>query len=64
MSANLNLIQGPLVETDLWDQAFEPFEGEHYEFPRRVIAGLGTPRIFPTERRMGTFVDNRSLISS
>jgi hypothetical protein len=27
---NLNLIQGPLVETDLWEQAFEPFEGEHY----------------------------------
>jgi hypothetical protein len=27
---NLNSIQGPLVETDLWEQAFEPFEGEHY----------------------------------
>jgi hypothetical protein len=27
---NLNSIQGPLVDTDLWEQAFEPFEGEHY----------------------------------
>ncbi len=23
-------IPGPLVERDLWEQAFEPFEGEHY----------------------------------
>lgn len=27
---NQNPIQDPLVETDLWEQAFEPFEGEHY----------------------------------
>jgi hypothetical protein len=23
-------IPNPLVERDLWEQAFEPFEGEHY----------------------------------
>ena len=25
-----NLNQGPLVDPDFWEQAFEPFEGEHY----------------------------------
>ena len=25
-----NPIPNPLVERDLWEQAFEPFEGEHY----------------------------------
>jgi hypothetical protein len=25
-----NVTYDPLVERDLWEQAFEPFEGEHY----------------------------------
>ena len=27
---NEDPIPNPLVERDLWEQAFEPFEGEHY----------------------------------
>ena len=27
---NLSSTQDPLVECDLWEQAFEPFEGEYY----------------------------------
>ena len=34
---NEDPIPNPLVERDLWEQAFEPFEGEHYAALRHAM---------------------------